>query len=126
MATTKPVQKTLTPLSAEPPTVERFIKAILRSGLLARGLLQAALRDLPQERRNDPEAVSDHLVKSGKLSRFQALKLLQGQPAGLVIGPFHILAPIGKGGMGTVYLARDSRGEQLQALKVLTPKQARE
>ena len=28
--------------------------------------------------------------------------------------------------MGTVYLARDVRSEQLQALKVLTPKKARE
>src|SRR5262249_46837178 len=47
-------------------------------------------------------------------------------PGGLVLGPFQILAPIGKGGMGTVYLARDVRSEQLQALKVLTPKKARE
>ena len=126
MGMTKSAQKTPPPLSAEPPTVERFLKAVLRSGLLARGVLQATLRDLPLDRRDDPEAVADHLVKTGKLSRFQARKLLQGQPGGLVIGPFHILAPIGKGGMGTVYLARDSRGEQLQALKVLTPKQARE
>jgi serine/threonine protein kinase len=122
----KSLTKTLSPLSAEPPTVERFVKGVLRSGLLVRGVLQAALRDLSLDRRNEPEAVADHLVKTGKLSRFQARKLLQGQPGGLVIGPFHILAPIGKGGMGTVYLARDSRGEQLHALKVLTPKQARE
>jgi serine/threonine protein kinase len=126
MSMTRPAPKTQSPLSAEPPTVERFLKAVLRSGLLARGVLQAGLRDLPADRRSDPEALADHLVKSGKLSRFQARKLLQGQAAGLVIGPFHILAPIGKGGMGTVYLARDSRGDQLQALKVLTPKQARE
>lgn len=123
---TKSIQKLGPPLSAEPPTVERLLKAVLRSGLLERGALQAALRDLALDRRNDPEAVADHLVKSGKLSRFQARKLLQGQPAGLVLGPFHILAPIGRGGMGTVYLARDVRSEQLQALKVLTPKKARE
>src|SRR5205807_1968167 len=42
------------------------------------------------------------------------------------LGPFQILAPIGRGGMGTVYLARDSRSGQLLALKVLPPKKARE
>jgi serine/threonine protein kinase len=44
----------------------------------------------------------------------------------LVLGPFQVLAPIGKGGMGTVYLARDSRNGQLAALKVLSPRRARE
>ncbi len=119
-------QKIAPPLSAEPPTVERFFKAVLRSGLLDRAKLQTTLRELSPDRRDDAEAVADHLVKIGVLSRFQAHKLLQGMPAGLVLGPFQILAPIGKGGMGTVYLARDVRGGQLQALKVLTPKKARE
>src|SRR5229473_129082 len=97
---TKAMQKPVQPLSAEPPTVERLLKAVLRSGLLERGLLQAALRDLAIDRRDDPDAVADHLVKTGKLTRFQSRKLLQGQAAGLVLGPFHILAPIGRGGMG--------------------------
>lgn len=120
------VQKTVQPLSAEPACVERLLKAVLRSKLLDRETLQEALRDLALDRRDDPDAVADHLIKSGKLSRFQARKLLQGQSAGLVLGPFQILAPIGKGGMGTVYLARDTRSEQLLALKVLTPKKARD
>jgi eukaryotic-like serine/threonine-protein kinase len=123
---TKSVPKVVQPLSAEPPTVERLLKAVLRSNLLDRCRLQEALRDLPLERRDDPEAVADHLVKNGLLSRFQARKLLQAMPGGLVLGPFQILAPIGRGGMGTVYLARDVRSDQLQALKVLTPKKARE
>jgi serine/threonine protein kinase len=122
----RPVQKCVQPLSAEPACVERLLKAVLRSRLLDREKLQDALRDLALDRRDDPESVADHLVKSGKLSRFQARKLLQGQTAGLVLGPFQILAPVGKGGMGTVYLARDTRSEQLLALKVLTPKKARD
>jgi serine/threonine protein kinase len=44
----------------------------------------------------------------------------------LVLGPFQILAPIAKGGMGTVYLARDSRSDHLLALKILPPRRARE
>jgi eukaryotic-like serine/threonine-protein kinase len=39
--------------------------------------------------------------------------------AGLKLGPYEILAPIGAGGMGEVYRARDSRLERDVAIKVL-------
>ena len=69
--------------------------------------------------------LAEHLVKQGKLSRFQARKLMQGSYRGLVLGPFQVLAPIGRGGMGAVYLARDHRSGKLLALKVLPPERAR-
>src|SRR5438105_1560068 len=112
--------------SALPCSVDSFLKTVLRSGVLDRQELSQALRDVPPDQRQDAEAVADHLVEAGKLSRFQARKLLRGMAVGLVLGPFHVLAPIGKGGMGTVYLARDSRSQLLVALKVLPPKRARE
>jgi serine/threonine protein kinase len=105
---------------------EGFLKTVLRSGLLDRDQLRSALRTVPLEARNDPNALADHLVRNGKLSRFQANKLLRGTALGLVLGPFHVLAPIGKGGMSTVYLAKDTRSDLLVALKVLPPKRARE
>jgi serine/threonine protein kinase len=108
------------------PAVDDFLKTILRSGLLGREQLQEALRDAPRGQRDNPDVVAAHLVKAGKLTRFQARKLLLGTPLGLVLGPFHILAPLGKGGMGMVYLARDRRSQQLVALKVLSPKRAQE
>jgi serine/threonine protein kinase len=108
------------------PAVDDFLKTVLRSGLLDREQLQTALRAVPQAQRGDSDALADHLVKTGKLSRFQARKLLEGTALGLKLGPYQVLAPIGKGGMGTVYLARDSRSDQLLALKVLPPKRARE
>jgi serine/threonine protein kinase len=107
-------------------TVQTFLKTVLRSGLLTQEQLHAALRGLPKAQRDDPEALADHLIKNGRLSRFQADKLLQGAARGLVLGPFQVLSPVGKGGMGTVYLARDSRSGDLLALKVLPPKRARE
>src|SRR5262249_11943599 len=108
------------------PTAERFLRAALRSGLFDREQLQAGLARVPRGRRDDPQALADHLVQTGKLTRFQAGKLLRGFWQGLVLGPFQLLAPVGKGGMGTVFLVRDKRSDQLVALKILPPRVARE
>jgi serine/threonine protein kinase len=105
---------------------QRFLKLILRSGLLNREELAAGLRGLPRDQWEDSQAMAEHLVKAGKLSRYQARKLLQGLSRGLVLGAFQILAPVGRGGMGTVFLARDTRNQKLLALKVLPPRRARE
>ena len=107
------------------PAVDTFLKTVLRSGLLGADELKAAYRVLPREQRRSPRQVADQLVKTGKLSRFQARKLLAGTPMGLKFGPYQILAPIGRGAMGAVYLARDSRDQQLVALKVLPHQEAR-
>jgi serine/threonine protein kinase len=108
------------------PAVDTFLKTILRSGLLGADELKTVYRALPRAQRQTPRQVAEHLIKTGKLSRFQARKLLAGTPMGLKFGRYQILAPIGRGAMGKVYLARDSRDEQLVALKVLPPKRARE
>ncbi len=51
--------------------------------------------------------------------------MLAGTSKGMVLGPFQVLAPVGRGGMSVVYLARDSRDQRLVALKLLPPKKAR-
>jgi serine/threonine protein kinase len=106
------------------PAVDTFFQTVVRSGLLDSEQLDTSYRAVPARQRRDPHAVAEHLIKTGKLSRFQATKLLAGTARGLLLGPFQILAPLGRGGMASVYLARDSRSGQLLALKVLLPKKS--
>jgi serine/threonine protein kinase len=116
---------TPTPIDEGPPPLDVFLKTVLRSGLLDREQLQTAVRALPAEQPIDAVALSEYLIRNGKLTRFQAKKLLKGIAKGMIVGPFQILALIGKGGMGAVYLARDHRDNTLVALKVLPPHRAR-
>jgi len=111
--------------AVEQTSVDVFLRTLLGSGIITTDGLQQALQAVPSDRLRDADFVADHLVKVGKLSRFQAGKLLQGITKGLVLGPFQLMSPIGKGGMGAVYLARDTRNGGLVAVKVLPPKKAK-
>jgi serine/threonine protein kinase len=121
----------------DPPTAtrtdaDRFLGAVLHSKLLDRARLDPIIAKLSPAVRTSARGLADHLVAAGHLTHYQAAKLLEGRSQGLVLGPYLVLAPLGKGGMGTVYLARDSRlvsadpAAGLVGLKVLSPKKARE
>jgi len=45
---------------------------------------------------------------------------------GTRLGPYQIVAPIGAGGMGEVYRARDTRLDRSVAIKILPPEFARD
>jgi serine/threonine protein kinase len=107
-------------------TLNEFLECVVDSGLLTREQIGDSLRSLPADVRADPRAVADHLVFAGLLTDFQAQKLLRGLKKGLVLGHYQVLWVLAKGGMSTVYLARDQRGGKLAALKVLPPKRAKE
>jgi len=108
-----------------PHPLEDFLRTTLKSHLLTRDQLMDALQTVPRERRQTPQDFADHLVRNGKLSRFQARKLVSGVSLGLMLGQYQVLAPIGRGGMGAVYLALDMRLNRHVALKVLPPQRAK-
>ncbi len=106
--------------------LQEFLECVVDSGLLTREQLGDSLRALPADLRADPQVVADHLVFAGLLTDFQARKLLKGVTKGFVIGHYQVMWLLARGGMSSVYLARDQRGGQLVALKVLPPKRAKE
>src|ERR1700722_2732084 len=90
---------------------DAFLQTVARSGLISEKRLQTVLDSAPEEMRQKADKLADHFMRQGLLSAFQAQKLLQGVDRGLVLGPYHILTPVGRGGMGAVYLARDTRDQ---------------
>jgi serine/threonine protein kinase len=46
--------------------------------------------------------------------------------AGMRLGPYEVIAPIGAGGMGEVYRAKDSRLDREVAIKVLPEHMAKD
>ena len=69
-----------------------------------------------------PERLAEGLVGADMLTRWQAKKLLAGKSQGFYLGSYRLLRPLGKGGMGVVFLGEHHVMKRLMALKVLPSK----
>ena len=106
------------------PTASRFWQAALQSGLVdAEALQRAGTRS--RRRSAAPEHIDRRLarqaVQAGLLTLWQAQQLIAGRSGGFKIDRYVLLGLIGQGGMGRVYLARDTRLNRRVALKILSP-----
>jgi eukaryotic-like serine/threonine-protein kinase len=107
------------------PQVSRFWQAALLSGLIDAQGLSACWEAIAPAKRDDPENIDRRLarqaVQQKALTLWQAQQLLAGRSSGYKVDRYILLDLIGQGGMGRVYLARDSRLNRLVALKILSP-----
>ncbi len=99
-----------------PSTTESLIEIVRKSGLIKREALDAHLETTPLPA--DLGRTLESLVEAGLLTSFQSRFLLQGKHKGLVLGPYKVLRPVAKGGMGLVYLAEHMELRRRVALKV--------
>ncbi len=111
--------------------IESFMDTVIRSRIMDQNSLMRFYAMAAPGESGTAEQFTKYLQLNGHLSPFQTSKLLAGHWQGLVIGPYSLLYPIGRGGMGIVYLARRAgvatggSDPALVALKLLAPKRAK-
>ncbi len=98
--------------------LERFARLLLRSGLVSSEQLEPFLHARPR----DAQTLARELIRSAKLTEYQAKAVLQGKSKGLVFGNYVVLDQIGAGGMGVVLKARHRKMDRIVAVKVLPEK----
>jgi serine/threonine protein kinase len=109
------------PGKTPPVPVNVFLKSVVDNGLLEADELKYLVANLPSAPRLDAASLAGELVRRGKLTRFQATHLLQGNAQGLSLGSYALIDQLGAGGMGIVYKAKHRLMDRIVALKVLSP-----
>lgn len=111
------------PLMVEPQST-RFWHLAIQSGLVDAGALASCWERIPIAKRTIDAAdrrLARQAIEAGFLTLWQAQQILGGRALGFKIDKYILLDRIGVGGMGRVYLARDTRLGRRVALKVLSP-----
>jgi serine/threonine protein kinase len=101
------------------PSLKEFVALIRKSRLLtAEEMRQLRKRASPT---SNVKQLADSLTDAGLLTAWQSNQLLKGQ-SGFVLEKYRLLNPVGRGGMGHVFRARDDRDGQIVAIKVMARK----
>lgn len=99
-----------------------FVKRAMGANLVEIDDLKKVVVSLMADSVNfTPDRLAEGLVGAGILTQWQATKLLAGKGKGFYLGSYRLLRPLGKGGMGVVYLGEHHVMKRLMALKILPP-----
>jgi serine/threonine protein kinase len=109
-----------------PATVEELLQLIRKSGMIEEQKLTGYLqrRHVDGGLPSDPKPATDHMIRDGLLTSFQAEQFLLGKWRGFTIGKYKLLERIGVGGMGQVFLCEHMFMKRRVAVKVLPPAKA--
>jgi len=103
-----------------PPEVTNDLLGLLeKSRLLSENQVGDAFERLKLPADIAPAELTEALVGSGLLTRFQADRLLEGRHRGFFIGNYRCDHILGTGGMGWLYLATDNDSGNPVAVKML-------
>ena len=99
-----------------------LVRRILTSRLLTLEEIKAVVASLMTESTTiNTDRLIDGLRNAGLITHWQASKLLAGKSRGFFLGAYKLLRPVGRGGMGMVYLGEHRVMKRQMALKVLPP-----
>lgn len=99
-----------------------LLPVIRSSGVLGdRQLAEIKTKVLQGDYPLDSAALADRLVRDNVLTAFQAKRILNNRPQGLVVGRYIILDRVGSGSMGRVYRAHHMMMDRIVALKIIAP-----
>ncbi|HID75930.1 MAG TPA: serine/threonine protein kinase [Planctomycetaceae bacterium] len=108
--------------------VDKFLTLLQRSGVVPEKQLEQLIEEFsgPDSPLDTAEKIAEELVSRDILTRWQANMLLQGKHRGFILGSYRIMKPLGRGGMGAVYLAEHLLMRRRCAIKVLPSNYDRE
>jgi serine/threonine protein kinase len=100
----------------------QFLDSLAEQSILAMDDLAKMRRHLSREQLEAaPNSLARELVRRQKVTRFQAVQVIQGRGRSLVFGDYLVLDKVGEGGMGQVFKAEHRRMRRIVALKLLPP-----
>ncbi len=100
-------------------TPQEFVSAVREQRLVGAARLKGFVTTVRGHVALTALRVADRAVACGLLTRFQADEILDGRADGLVLADYRLLARLGEGGAGGVYLAEHTPTGERRAVKVL-------
>lgn len=104
--------------------LDDFVENLIKTGLVSSREIAEAQRAVgPEPEPGGAVGLAQTLIDRGLLTSYQARKILAGATRGFLLDGYRLLRPLGKGGMGQVFLASAPDGGRV-AVKVLPPRKA--